>query len=231
MIEVDNLSKTFKSGDTQVKAVEKVSLKLKNGQFASILGTSGSGKSTLLGLLGGLDRATSGQIIIDNKDITKFNESELIKYRCNKIGFIFQSYNLISNLSALENVMLPMEFKGTSKILRQERAKELLKEVGLNEDQIHRKPPKLSGGQQQRVAIARALANHPAVILADEPTGNLDSKTARNIIDLLYDLSRTQKTTIILVTHDTTISKRSDVVFRINDGKFKNNIKEKKWKN
>ena len=220
MIEVKSISKTFKSGDSTIKAVDEISFKLRDGQFASILGSSGSGKSTLLGLLGGLDKASSGQIIINKSDITKLNESELIKYRCSEIGFIFQNYNLISNLSALENVMLPMEFKGTTKSDRSERAKSLLKLVGLNLDQMHRKPPRLSGGQQQRVAIARALANKPALILADEPTGNLDSKTARNIINLLFELSRNQRTTVILVTHDKSISKKSDVVFNINDGKL-----------
>jgi len=221
MLEVKNLKKTFASGDIKVMAVNDVSLKVPEGQFASIVGRSGSGKSTLLTLLGGLDKPTEGSINVDGQDISKLGDHALIKYRCQKIGFVFQSYNLVPNLSALENVMLPMEFAGTSKRERFDRAQDLLKQVGLTDDQILRKPGKLSGGQQQRVAIARALANKPKLILADEPTGNLDSQTGKMIFDLLHDLAKSEKTTILVVTHDQEIAGKTDRVFHLQDGKLK----------
>ncbi|MDB5185164.1 MAG: transporter-like protein putative transport system ATP-binding protein [Candidatus Saccharibacteria bacterium] len=220
MLEVKNVKRSFKSGDVTVNAVDDVSFKVPEGQFASIIGKSGSGKSTLLSLLGALDKPSSGSIEVDGKDIAKMHDHALISYRCQKIGFVFQSYNLVPNLTALENVILPMEFAGLGKKERLERGKKLLAQVGLTEDQMDRKPGKLSGGQQQRVSIARALANKPKVILADEPTGNLDSQTGKMVFDLLHDLARSENTTIITVTHDLSIAGKTDRTFQLIDGKL-----------
>jgi putative ABC transport system ATP-binding protein len=220
MLEVTDVKRTFKSGDTTVAAVDGITLSVPDGQFASIVGKSGSGKSTLLSLLGALDRPTSGSIKVDEKDITALHDHALISYRCRKIGFVFQSYNLVPNLTALENVMLPMEFAKVSKKQRVTRAKTLLEQVGLSPDQMDRKPGKLSGGQQQRVSIARALANHPKLILADEPTGNLDTQTGKMIFDLLHGLARSENTTIVVVTHDLSIAGKTDKTFRLQDGKL-----------
>ena len=206
MLNVKNLTKTFRSGDHRVMAVDQLNLSLPQGTFAAIVGKSGSGKSTLLGLLGALDRPTSGTIEVDGKDVTTMSDQKLIAYRRAAMGYVFQNYNLIPNLTALENVMLPMEFADMPASQRKDRARELLTQVGILADEQDRKPARLSGGQQQRVAIARALANKPKLILADEPTGNLDSKTGKVIFDLLHDLARNQKTTIIVVTHDLELS-------------------------
>lgn len=218
MLLVEDLKKTFKSGDNVVTAIREIDLDVPQGTFAAIVGKSGSGKSTLLGLLGALDRPTSGTIEVDGKDVTKMNDRKLIAYRRETIGYVFQNYSLIPNLTALENVMLPMEFAGLNSSARHKRAKGLLEQVGIVADEQERKPNRLSGGQQQRVAIARALANNPKLILADEPTGNLDSKTGKVIFDLLHDLSRKQKTTIIVVTHDLEIAGKTDKVFNLQDG-------------
>ena len=220
MLKVDNLSKTFSSGDTAVKAVDGITFSVPEGKFTSIIGKSGSGKSTLLCLLGALDKPTTGTVIVDDQDITKLRDHALIKYRCQKIGFVFQNYNLVPNLTALENVMLPMEFAGVSKKERVQRAQILLEEVGLDAGKQQRKPYRLSGGEQQRVAIARALANKPKLILADEPTGNLDSTTGKMIFDLLHSLTRKENTTIIVVTHDLSIAGKTDATFRLQDGKL-----------
>ena len=221
MLKVQNLTKTFKTGGGNVHAVEDVTFNIDDGKFASIIGKSGSGKSTLLSLLGGLDKPTSGAIKVGKEDITKLNDHALISYRGRKIGFVFQNYNLIPNLTAIENVMLPLEFAKVPKTERIKRAKEMLAKVGLEEDQMQRKPGKLSGGQQQRVAIARALANQPQLILADEPTGNLDSQTGKMIFDLLHGLARKENTTIIAVTHDLEIAGKTDITFKLQDGKLK----------
>ena len=221
MIKVNKLSKSFKTSAETVKALEDVSFSIKEGSVASIVGRSGSGKTTLLGLMGGLDKPTTGTILVDNNDITKMNDSMLIKYRSSKIGFVFQNYNLIPNLSALENVMLPLEFNHIESSKRKDLAREALLSVGLDENQINRKPSRLSGGQQQRVAIARAIVNNPKLVLADEPTGNLDAQTAKVIFKLLKDLAKSQNTTIIVVTHDLEIAKNSDITFNISDGKLK----------
>lgn len=220
MLEVKDVKRSFKSGDFTVNAVNNVSFKVPEGQFASIIGKSGSGKSTLLSLLGALDKPTSGSIEIDGKNIAAMGDHELIGYRCKKIGFVFQNYNLIPNLTALENVMLPMEFAKVSKAERLVRARKLLEQVGFTEDQMQRKPGKLSGGQQQRVSIARALANKPKLILADEPTGNLDSQTGKMIFDLLHELAKSENTTIITVTHDMAIAGKTDKQFKLEDGKL-----------
>lgn len=218
MLQVDKITKIFSSGDSKVTAVSDVTFTIPQGQFASIIGRSGSGKSTLLSILGALEKPTSGSIVVDDKDIVKLHDHALIKYRGQKIGFIFQNYNLVPNLTAIENVMLPMEYAKVPKKERLERAKKLLSQVGLEEDQQQRKPGRLSGGQQQRVAIARALANKPKLILADEPTGNLDSQTGKMIFDLLHGLARTENTTILAVTHDLSIAGKTDKTFKLHDG-------------
>ncbi len=220
MLQVLNLTKNFQQGDKHVSAVDDISLSVNDGQFAAVIGRSGSGKSTLLGLLGALDSPTSGNIVIDNQDITQLHDSGLIEYRRNAIGFVFQSYNLVPNLSALENVMLPMEYAKVPKPKRLSRAKKLLKQVGIDGDKTERYPGKMSGGEQQRVSIARALANKPKLILADEPTGNLDSENGQMIFDLLHKLARTEQTTIVVVTHDLDIAGRADKTFRLADGKL-----------
>lgn len=217
---VKDLTKTFSTPSGDVHALDHVSFSVSTGQFASIVGKSGSGKSTLLSLLGALDSPTSGQINVDDVDIAKLSARQQTDYRSKKIGFVFQHYNLIPNLSALDNVMLALEFGGVPTRQRRDRAAELLQEVGIDADQQRRKPSRLSGGQQQRVSIARALANHPAVILADEPTGNLDTETGKKIFDLLHNLSRSENTTIIAVTHDLEIAGKTDKTFHLKDGKL-----------
>ena len=220
MLVVKNLSKSFSSASGDVTALNKVNLTVQTGEFASIIGKSGSGKSTLLSMLGALDIPTSGSIEVDGVDIAKLSAGKQTAYRAKKIGFVFQHYNLIPNLTALENVMLALEFGGMPAKKRKARAEQLLTDVGLEPDEQLRKPPRLSGGQQQRVSIARALANHPAIVLADEPTGNLDSDTGKKIFDLLHRLSRSEKTTILAVTHDMDIAGKTDRTFKLKDGKI-----------
>lgn len=220
MLTVTNLSKLFATPSVDVAAVSNVSFAVNDGELLSITGRSGSGKSTLLNLLGGLDKPTEGRIEINGKDISRMGEEKLARYRARHIGFVFQSYNLIPNLSALENVLLAMEAARKGK--RRERAgiaKTLLTQVGLDEEQMKRKPSRLSGGQQQRVAIARALANQPSIVLADEPTGNLDEATSAMIITLLRELATSHGITFIIVTHDPSIAKQADTVLQLKDGK------------
>ena len=218
MLKVNKLVKEFSSGETKVRAVSNISLEVPTGVFAAIIGKSGSGKSTLLSLLGALDKPTTGEIEVDGSNIAKMGDSKLIKYRRDRIGFVFQNYNLIPNLSALENVMIPMEFAGVKMSERKERASKLLVQVGMTGDKQLRKPGRLSGGEQQRVSIARALANKPKLILADEPTGNLDSATGKIIIDLLKGLAKSENTTIIAVTHDESIARQAEITFQLKDG-------------
>lgn len=220
MLVVKNVVKQFKQADVTIDAINNLNFTIDDGEFVSIVGKSGSGKSTLLGLLGALDSPTSGSITIDDQDITKLHDHRLISYRNKSIGFVFQNYNLIPNLTAVENVMLPMEYAKVPKVERFERAVELLKAVGIAEGKELRKPGKMSGGEQQRVSIARALANHPKLILADEPTGNLDSENGKMIFDLLHTLSRTENTTVIVVTHDLDIAGKTDKTFKLSDGKL-----------
>lgn len=220
MLQVTDVKKVFNSGDGKVVAVDDVSFTVPDGQFASIIGKSGSGKSTLLSLLGALDKPTSGQIIVGDQDITRLHDHKLITYRCKQIGFVFQNYNLVPNLTALENVLLPLEFAGVAKRKRVKRAQELLDQVGLDGAKQQRKPGRLSGGEQQRVAIARALANNPKLILADEPTGNLDSQTGKMIFDLLHELAKSENTTIVVVTHDLAIAGKTDRTFTLSDGRI-----------
>lgn len=219
-LKVKKLTKTFRTDSGDVHALDNVSFSVKTGEFASIIGKSGSGKSTLLAQLGALDQPTSGEIHVDDQDITRLSGRSQTAYRAKKIGFVFQQYNLIPNLSAIENVMLALEFGGMPMRERRARAAQLLDDVGIDESMFDRKPGKLSGGQQQRVSIARALANRPAVILADEPTGNLDSVTGKMIFDLLHKLSRSENTTILAVTHDLEIAGKTDRTFKLQDGKI-----------
>lgn len=220
MLQVKSLSKIFNAAHGEVTALSDVTFSVETGEFASIIGKSGSGKTTLLSLLGALDTPSKGQIIVDDVDIAKLSGKAQTSYRAHKIGFVFQHYNLIPNLSALENVILALEFGGISGHYRVERASALLHDVGLSEEEQARKPSRLSGGQQQRVSIARALANKPAIILADEPTGNLDSETGKKIFDLLHTLSRSEQTTILAVTHDLDIAGKTDRTFTLKDGKI-----------
>jgi len=220
MIEVTNVTKEFSSGGGSVVAVDDVSFSVEDGSFASIVGASGSGKSTLLSILGGLERPSSGQVRVAEQSISSSSDRTLIGYRRNKVGFVFQGFNLIPNLTAHQNVMLPMEFTRTAKLERRGRATDLLDMVGLKGEKQNRRPALLSGGEQQRVAVARALANRPSVILADEPTGNLDSKTGKVIIELLKGLSRDGGTTVIVVTHDMALARLTDVTFHLEDGRL-----------
>jgi putative ABC transport system ATP-binding protein len=219
VITTTELTKTFKSGGGgTVVAVDRVTMRLDAGAFAAIVGSSGSGKSTLLSLLGGLERPSAGEIRVDDVVISSESDHDLIEYRRHTIGFVFQNFSLIPNLSARENVMLPMEFAHVSKADRRDRAIELLDNVGLSGDTQLRRPARLSGGEQQRVAIARAMANRPRVILADEPTGNLDSKTGRAIVAMLGTLSKAEGTTVIVVTHDRDVAAATDLQFTLEDG-------------
>ena len=222
MLEVKNLTKSFNSQNSSgvVNALTNVSFKVKDGGFVSIIGKSGSGKSTLLAMLGALDSPTSGSIDVAGTDIAKLSQAMQTQYRSKQIGFVFQQYNLIPNLTAKENVMLALEFGGLPAAQRKARAEELLDKVELEPDQQLRRPARLSGGQQQRVAIARALANKPSLILADEPTGNLDSETGQKIFDLLHELSKKENTTIVVVTHDLEIAGKTDKTFLLKDGKI-----------
>jgi putative ABC transport system ATP-binding protein len=220
MLSVTKLSKQYASPAGMVHAINDITLNVPDGIFATIVGRSGSGKSTLLALLGALDKPTSGQIEVEDQDITKLSDRQLIDYRRKRIGFVFQAYNLIPNLSALENVMLPLELDGVGKTQQRERAAKLLEQVGLGVEKHDRRPNRLSGGEQQRVAIARALANRPKLILADEPTGNLDSATGDIIVKLLHDLAVSEHTTIIAVTHDLALAKKTQLTFRLQDGRL-----------
>ena len=217
VIEVRNVEKIYTMGDVEVPALDGVDIIINRGEFVAIMGPSGSGKSTAMNMVGCLDVPTRGKVFLDGHDISKLGESELAQIRGKKIGFIFQTFNLINSINAIENVELPMIFQGVPKDERRESAKALLALVDL-EDRMHHKPTEMSGGQQQRVAVARALANDPEVILADEPTGNLDSKTGKEIIELIGKLHKEGKT-IIMVTHDESIAKHAQRIIRLKDGK------------
>ncbi|KYK25184.1 ABC transporter ATP-binding protein [Thermoplasmatales archaeon SM1-50] len=216
VIVTENLSKTYGKPPLQVFALRQTNLYIKHGDYIAIIGPSGSGKSTLMNLLGCLDKPTTGKIFIEGHDVSTLNENELARIRREKIGFIFQKYNLIPTLNALENIELSMGFAGVDSQLRTEKAKKLLEMVDLSKRLTH-KPSELSGGEQQRVAIARALANDPSIILADEPTGNVDTKSGENIMSILEEINR-EGETIIVVSHNMTIAQRAKRVLRIQDG-------------
>jgi putative ABC transport system ATP-binding protein len=219
LIKLTNVEKSYRIGDVEVKALRGVNLNIKKGEFLAILGPSGSGKSTLLNSIGCLDVPTRGTIHLGEFDIEELGESELAQIRGKKIGFVFQSFNLIPSLTALENVMLPMMFQGVEGGEREKKAKMLLTMVGLG-DRLAHKPSELSGGQMQRVAIARALSNDPEVILADEPTGNLDSVTEREIMELLSRLHRKDKRTVVMITHNLNLAKYAERVVHLKDGRI-----------
>ena len=218
IIQLENVHKNYVMGEATIHAVEDASICIEKGEFVAVIGPSGSGKSTLMHLLGALDLASSGSIFLDGHDIERLSESELAVIRGRKIGFVFQSFNLIPTLTALENVMLPMIFQNVPLKDRKERSGNLLKEVGLGHRLSHL-PNQLSGGERQRVAIARALANDPEIILADEPTGNLDTKTGQEIVSLLDSLNKKGKT-IIMVTHEPEIAAYAKRTIRIKDGRI-----------
>ncbi|MGD9276694.1 MAG: ABC transporter ATP-binding protein [Candidatus Pacearchaeota archaeon] len=218
IINLKNVSKHYHMGENIVKAVDGVSLSIHKGDFVAVMGPSGSGKSTMMNLVGSLDVPTKGAIYLDNENVSYLSESDLAELRGKKIGFIFQQFNLIPNLTVKENVMLPMDFQGIEEWEREEIAEELLEKVNLTE-RTNFYPNQLSGGQQQRVAIARSLANDPEVILADEPTGNLDSKTGEKVMDFLKSLNKEGKT-VIMVTHDPDLAKEhANIVYWLRDGK------------
>lgn len=219
IIRLKNVTKTYRMGNVDVNAVRGVSLDISQGEFVAVTGPSGSGKSTLMNMIGCLDYPTKGNIYLDGQDISTLEESDLAQIRGKKIGFVFQTFNLIPILSAAENVSLPMIFQGVPKEKRMKRAVELLTIVGLKE-RIHHKPNELSGGEMQRVAIARSLANDPEVILADEPTGNLDSANGKIIMETLRNLNKKEKKTIIIVTHDQNLMKYAKRIIKIRDGQI-----------
>ncbi len=219
IIKLENVWKVYMMGNVEVNALQGLNLDVKEGEFVAIMGPSGSGKSTAVNMIGCLDVPTKGKITLESHDISKLSESELAQIRGRKIGFIFQQFNLIPTLTALENVMLPMIFQGIDEKKRRETAAKLLQLVDLG-DRINHRPTELSGGQQQRVAIARALANNPEVIIADEPTGNLDSKTGTNVLEFLQKLHKKENKTIVMVTHDTNLSKVAERTEFLKDGKI-----------
>jgi len=216
MIELRGVSKTVQSGDHPLTILHPLDFTIPSGQFIAIVGPSGSGKSTLLGLVAGLDEPTTGRIVIDGVDITTLTEDGLARLRGEKIGFVFQFFHLVPSLTALENVLVPMEIAGRRDPMA--RARQLVAEVGLV-DRAHHYPSQLSGGEQQRIAIARALANDPPIVLADEPTGNLDSTTGRHIMDLLLDVRRSRGSTLVLVTHDAELAALADTRLVLRDGR------------
>lgn len=219
MIEAINLKKYYRMGPVIVKALNGIDLKIEDGEFLSVMGPSGSGKSTLLNILGALDKPTSGSVFFDGIDLARVDETVLYRLRRKKVGFVFQSFNLIPTLSALENVLIPLVPTNVSKVKGYKRAKALLETVGLGGRMLH-KPSEMSGGEQQRVAMARALINNPTLILADEPTGNVDSKTGKEILRLLQDLNQNMGTTLVIVTHDPEIGGSTDRNILLRDGKI-----------
>jgi len=220
VLELKNVTKIYKMDSVEVPALRNVSLKIKRGDFISIVGPSGSGKSTMLNMMGCLDRPTRGRVFLDGKDTSHFNDDELAHIRGKKIGFVFQMFNLVGRLTALENVMLPLWFRGAPSDVQYKIANKLLDEVGLSKRK-HHLPNQLSGGERQRVAIARALANDPEIILADEPTGNLDTKSGNEILNLLSTLNKKKGKTIIIVTHDLRIANKSKRKIEMIDGQIK----------
>lgn len=230
IISIKDLKKVYRMGQEKVYALNGIDLEIRKGEICCLYGTSGSGKSTLLNMVAGLEKPTRGSIVIKGIHVEKLNEKQLAKFRQKYVGFIFQSYNLLPNLTALENVTLPLVFKGYPKKVRNKEALEMLKAVGLA-NRIHHKPSQMSGGQQQRVSIARAFVEKPEIILADEPTGNLDSKTTIEIMDLIAEMAEKYGQTILLVSHDNEASSYADRIVHIRDGKIeKIEVKDKYFK-
>lgn len=225
LIRTKNLSKYYAVGDETIKALDDVNLEIERGQIVAILGTSGSGKSTLLNMLAGLERPTKGEVQIGKFRIDELSEAQLTKFRQRYTGFIFQAYNLLPTLTALENVAFPLCFRGVDKQVREKKAFEMLKLVGIEKRYKH-KPAEMSGGQQQRVGIARALVTDPSIIFADEPTGNLDSHTTQEVMELIRNIVDTRHNTVIMVTHDKNVAAYADIIVNISDGK----VVSKKYK-
>jgi putative ABC transport system ATP-binding protein len=221
VIEVHDITKVYKMGEVEVKALAGVSFTIEKGEVLSIMGPSGSGKSTLMNTLGCLDRPTSGEYYLDGELVSSLTDDQLAVIRNRKVGFVFQSFNLLSRVSSLANVELPLRYAGASEG-RRERARAALQAVGLG-DRVNHRPAELSGGQQQRVAVARAIINNPSIIMADEPTGNLDSKVGQEIMDLLLSLNRERGTTLIIVTHDSSIAAQTQRIIRLRDGLLETN--------
>lgn len=217
IIEIKNVKKVYRMGDEKIIALNDISLNIKKGEICCLLGTSGSGKSTLLNMIAGLEKPSKGTIIFKNQHIEMMNEKQLAKFRQLNVGFVFQSYNLLPTLTALENVTLPLIFNGVRRSIRNKKATQMLEAVGLKKRAKH-KPSQMSGGQQQRVSIARAFINDPAVIFADEPTGNLDTRTTYEMMDLITGITRKNNQTLIIVTHDLEISKYADSIVHVRDG-------------
>jgi len=226
VIEARDLTKIYKMGEIEVQALRGVSFNIKRGEALSIMGPSGSGKSTMMNTLGCLDKPTSGEYILDGESVGEMNDDQLASVRNRKVGFVFQSFNLLSRLTALGNVELPLRYAGLTEG-RRERAQAALEAVGLKDRMTHR-PYELSGGQQQRVAVARAIVNNPAMIMADEPTGNLDSKVGKEIVDLLLSLNQERGTTLIIVTHDPYIAEQTQRIIRLRDGEINSSAEEDK---
>lgn len=217
IIEIKNVRKVYRMGEEKVVALDNITFSIEQGEFCCLLGTSGSGKTTLLNLMAGLEKPTKGEIKIKDKHVEKMSEKQLAVFRRNHVGFVFQSYNLLPTLTALENVSLPLIFKGISKSRREKRAEEMLRAVGL-EKRLKHKPNQMSGGQQQRVSIARAFIGNPEIVFADEPTGNLDTKTTKEVMDLITTMARNNKQTLIIVTHDVDIAEYADKIIHVRDG-------------
>jgi putative ABC transport system ATP-binding protein len=219
ILEAKEVRKIYNKGkETEVKALDGVDIKVQPGELVAIMGPSGSGKTTLLNCISGIDKATSGSIIVDGQDLQKMNDRKKTKYRSKKMGFIFQSYNLIPVLTAIENVKIPLLINGMKLKNADKKATEMLDSVGLG-NRLYHKPNELSGGQQQRVTIARALVHKPSIVWADEPTGNLDSKTAQDIMDLIIELNNSRETTFVLVTHDHSVAKQAERIVKLENGK------------
>ena len=221
IVEAKDLTKTYQMGDVEVHALRGLSITIKQGEVVAIMGPSGSGKSTLMNIIGCLDQPTKGKYILNGKNVANLDRNELADVRNRQVGFVFQSYNLLARSTALANVMLPLRYRRNGHDLPQKKAEELLVRVGL-QDRMHHKPYELSGGQQQRVAIARALVNDPAIVLADEPTGNLDSKSGEEIMELLLELNQEKGVTLILVTHDPRVASRALRTVQLLDGRVQN---------